>query len=159
MQQLEGFANPRCPRNVCKLKKALYVLKQTRKIWNQKLDEGLKRFELARSKFDTCVFVGFIGQGQRFQSTSFHHWIHFLEVGGSTEANTRSATGAIWSVREDHHLLWQQWHGSSEHLLGRSFVIFKEKKNKFGSTIFQHTFLLYTAIRFYLATVYVQNSL
>lgn len=56
MAQPEGFVNPGGPRRVCKLKKALYELKQASSVWNQKLDGELKRFGLARSKFDTCFY-------------------------------------------------------------------------------------------------------
>lgn len=49
-------ANDGTPR-VCKLKKAMYGLKQSGRQWNRELDKALKKFGLIRSKIDPCVYV------------------------------------------------------------------------------------------------------
>lgn len=41
---------------VCKLKKAIYGLKQSGREWNRKLDGALRLFGLVKSKADSCVY-------------------------------------------------------------------------------------------------------
>lgn len=41
---------------VCKLKKAIYGLKQSGREWNKKLDEKLKSFGMKRSRVDPCIY-------------------------------------------------------------------------------------------------------
>ena len=44
--QPEGFEDPDEPNKVCRLKKAIYGLKQSSRVWNEKLDEALRSFGL-----------------------------------------------------------------------------------------------------------------
>lgn len=53
--QPEGFNDGTA--NVCRLKKAMYGLKQSPRQWNKKLHEALLSFGLRRSKMDPCVYV------------------------------------------------------------------------------------------------------
>lgn len=41
---------------VCKLKKAIYGLKQAGRLWNLKLDKALANFGLKKSKLDPCIY-------------------------------------------------------------------------------------------------------
>lgn len=43
---------------VCKLRKAMYGLKQAGRVWNSKLDQTLKSFGLKCSKMDPCIYHG-----------------------------------------------------------------------------------------------------
>ncbi|KAL0882308.1 hypothetical protein ABMA27_000825 [Loxostege sticticalis] len=45
-------------KQVCKLNKSLYGLKQSPRCWNSKFDSVLKKFGLVNSKADQCVYVG-----------------------------------------------------------------------------------------------------
>ena len=48
---------------VCKLKKSLYGLKQSPRMWYQKFDTYVLSFGFVRSKFDHCVYFKFDGDG------------------------------------------------------------------------------------------------
>lgn len=50
----EGFEDG--SNRVCKLKRAMYDLKQASRQWNHKLEQALKSFGLTKSKVDPCVF-------------------------------------------------------------------------------------------------------
>lgn len=54
MMQPEGFANG--SDDVCKLNRAIYGLKQSGRVWNEKLTKMLKSFGLKKSSSDPCVF-------------------------------------------------------------------------------------------------------
>lgn len=41
---------------VCRLKKSIYGLKQSGRMWNQKLDTKLRSFGLKKSSCDPCVY-------------------------------------------------------------------------------------------------------
>lgn len=41
---------------ICKLRKAVYELKQESRCWNQKLDEVLTKLEFKKSTMDLCVY-------------------------------------------------------------------------------------------------------
>lgn len=53
-QQPEGFDDG--SGRVCKLKKAMYGLKQSGRQWNRCLDDALQSFGLIKSKIDMCVY-------------------------------------------------------------------------------------------------------
>ena len=53
MEQPEGFKQGTM---VCKLRKALYELKQAGRIWNTKFDKCLKEFGFKASDVDPCVY-------------------------------------------------------------------------------------------------------
>lgn len=54
MRQPKGFEDG--TNRVCKLKKSLYGLKQSSRVWNIRLNETLLKFGLKRSKIDPCVY-------------------------------------------------------------------------------------------------------
>lgn len=47
---------------VCRLRKAIYGLKQASRCWNLKLDHGLKEIGFRQSKMDPCVYIIYRGQ-------------------------------------------------------------------------------------------------
>ncbi|UYV60237.1 hypothetical protein LAZ67_1000515 [Cordylochernes scorpioides] len=57
MTQPENFESKKYPRRVCKLKKAIYGLKQAGKTWHAKLDSVLKEMGLEQMKTDNCVYI------------------------------------------------------------------------------------------------------
>ena len=54
--QPEGFEDCSQPQKVCRLIKAIYGLKQSSRVWNEKLDAALKSFGLKRCDYDPCVY-------------------------------------------------------------------------------------------------------
>lgn len=61
MKQPEGFAAKGKKELVCKLKKSLYGLKQSPRMWYQKFDTFIRRLGFTRSKVDHCVYFKLIG--------------------------------------------------------------------------------------------------
>ena len=61
MKHLEGFAVKGKKELVCKLKKSLYGLKQSPRMWYQKFDTFIQGLDFARSKADHCVYFKLIG--------------------------------------------------------------------------------------------------
>ncbi|UYV80249.1 hypothetical protein LAZ67_18002148 [Cordylochernes scorpioides] len=57
MTQPENFESKKYPRRVCKLKKAIYCLKQAGMTWHAKLDSVLKEMGLEQMKTDKCVYI------------------------------------------------------------------------------------------------------
>lgn len=55
MEQPESFTGD--PKKVCKLKRALYGLKQPNRVWNSQLDEALQEFGLTRWNEDSCLYL------------------------------------------------------------------------------------------------------
>ncbi|UYV72131.1 hypothetical protein LAZ67_9001917 [Cordylochernes scorpioides] len=55
--QPENFESKKYPRRVCKLKKAIYGLKQAGMTWHAKLDSVLKEMGLEQMKTDNCVYI------------------------------------------------------------------------------------------------------
>ena len=56
MKQPEGFVSEKFPRKVCKLKKSLYGLKQSARVWNKQIDEYLKKSGYIQSIADPCIY-------------------------------------------------------------------------------------------------------
>ena len=61
MKQPEGFAVKGKKELVCKLKKSLYGLKQSPRMWYQKFDTFIWGLGFIRSKADHCVYFKLIG--------------------------------------------------------------------------------------------------
>ena len=61
MKQPEGFVVKRMKDMVCKLKKSLYGLKQSPRMWYQKFDTCMLGLDFTRSKQDHCVYFKLIG--------------------------------------------------------------------------------------------------
>ena len=56
MRQPPGFIDPKHPNYVCKLKKSIYGLKQSPRIWNETLTKAVVAFGLIQSELDPCIF-------------------------------------------------------------------------------------------------------
>jgi hypothetical protein len=61
MKQPEGYAVKGKKELVCKLKKSLYGLKQSPRMWYQKFDTYMLGLGFTRSKEDHCVYSKLIG--------------------------------------------------------------------------------------------------
>lgn len=57
MEQPEGFIKKGCEKQVCKLKKAIYGLKQGPYTWNKKLDQTLQELKFKRSEVDRSLYI------------------------------------------------------------------------------------------------------
>lgn len=56
MYQPEGFVDPKSKDKVCLLKKAIYGLKQSSRIWNKKITNVLLNLGYKKSDYESCVF-------------------------------------------------------------------------------------------------------
>jgi hypothetical protein len=56
MEQPEGFVQNHSKKFVCKLKKSLYGLRQSRRKWYKKFDSFMVSQNYTRSKYDHCVY-------------------------------------------------------------------------------------------------------
>ena len=61
MKQPEGFMVKGKKELVCRLKKSLYGLKQSPRMWYQKFDTYIRGLGFTRSKEDHCVYFKLIG--------------------------------------------------------------------------------------------------
>ena len=61
MKQPEGFMVKGKKELVCRLKKSLYGLKQSPRMWYQKFDTYIRGLGFTRSKEDQCVYFKLIG--------------------------------------------------------------------------------------------------
>ncbi|UYV77314.1 hypothetical protein LAZ67_15000474 [Cordylochernes scorpioides] len=57
MTQPENFVSRKYPERVCRLKKAIYGLKQAGIVWHEKLDTELKNLGLKQLQSDNCVYI------------------------------------------------------------------------------------------------------
>ncbi|KAJ8725064.1 hypothetical protein PYW07_016022 [Mythimna separata] len=57
MEQPQSFVQEGSEGKVCKLKKAIYGLKQAARCWNQKIHEHIMKMGFSRSKYDQCVYT------------------------------------------------------------------------------------------------------
>ncbi|UYV66286.1 hypothetical protein LAZ67_4001208 [Cordylochernes scorpioides] len=57
MTQPENFVSRKYPEKVCRLKKAIYGLKQAGIVWHEKLDNELKNLGLKQLQSDNCVYI------------------------------------------------------------------------------------------------------
>jgi hypothetical protein len=56
MTQLEGFVDPKNARNVCRLRKSMYGLKQASRSWNLHFNEVIKLFGFSQNLEEPCVY-------------------------------------------------------------------------------------------------------
>ncbi|UYV63998.1 hypothetical protein LAZ67_2006285 [Cordylochernes scorpioides] len=57
MTQPENFVSRKYPERVCRLKKAIYGLKQAGIVWHERLDNELKYLGLKQIQSDNCVYI------------------------------------------------------------------------------------------------------
>lgn len=57
MEQPEAFIKKGTENKVCKLRKAIYGLKQAARCWNVKVDAWIIKYGFKRSKYDPCVYI------------------------------------------------------------------------------------------------------
>ena len=62
MEQPEGFVDEANPTHVCKLKKSLYGLKQSARLWNSTLTQHLLSDGYKKSSADECIFIKTAGK-------------------------------------------------------------------------------------------------
>jgi len=62
MKQLEGFTVKGKKDLVCKLKKSIYGLKQSPRMWYQNFNTYVQRIGFVRSKVDHCVYYKQVGE-------------------------------------------------------------------------------------------------
>ena len=62
MEQPEGFVDEANPTYVCKLKKSLYGLKQSARLWNSTLTQHLLSDGYKKSSADECIFIKTAGK-------------------------------------------------------------------------------------------------
>lgn len=63
MVQPKGFVQGN---KVCRLKKAIYGLKQASRQWNKKLDTSLKEIGILQSTLDPCIYYKIVGEKRTF---------------------------------------------------------------------------------------------
>ena len=56
MTQPEGFVDPKNPKQVCKLQRSIYRLKQASRSWNLRFDEVIKEFGFIKNEDEPCVY-------------------------------------------------------------------------------------------------------
>ncbi|KAL4383655.1 hypothetical protein GQ457_15G018400 [Hibiscus cannabinus] len=61
MTQPEGFVTPKNARNVCKLQRSIYGLKQASRSWNLRFNEAIQEFGFIRNEDEPCVYKKFSG--------------------------------------------------------------------------------------------------
>ena len=58
MEQPKGFVDDGQDTDmVCELRKSLYELKQSARLWNQKLDRYLRKIRYTQTNADHCIYV------------------------------------------------------------------------------------------------------
>ncbi|UYV76700.1 hypothetical protein LAZ67_14001823 [Cordylochernes scorpioides] len=57
VRQTENFVSRKYPERVCRLKKAIYGLKQAGIVWHERLDNELKYLGLKQIQSDNCVYI------------------------------------------------------------------------------------------------------
>lgn len=99
MEQLKGFEEEGKQRWICRLKKAIYGMTQAERIWNQTLDEAMRRFEFTWLKCEACIYywktdIGIVIAGI--------HMDNFLSIASTKAANDNFITQLkqTWMISE-----------------------------------------------------------
>ncbi|GJX25546.1 retrotransposon protein, putative, ty1-copia subclass [Tanacetum coccineum] len=66
MVQPEGFVDPKHPREVCKLQRSIYGLKQASRSWNKRFDEEIKKFGFDQNLDEPCLYQKASGSNVTF---------------------------------------------------------------------------------------------
>uniref|UniRef100_H3G5X4 Reverse transcriptase Ty1/copia-type domain-containing protein n=1 Tax=Phytophthora ramorum TaxID=164328 RepID=H3G5X4_PHYRM len=66
MAQPDGYVDEAHPDHVCKLKRSLYGLKQSPRMWNQTIDDFMLKLGFKKCESDHCVYLKRDGQDMIF---------------------------------------------------------------------------------------------
>uniref|UniRef100_H3GB73 Reverse transcriptase Ty1/copia-type domain-containing protein n=1 Tax=Phytophthora ramorum TaxID=164328 RepID=H3GB73_PHYRM len=66
MAQPDGYVNEDHPDHVCKLKRSLYGLKQSPRMWNQTIDDFMLKLGFKKCESDHCIYLKRDGQDMIF---------------------------------------------------------------------------------------------
>lgn len=118
MSQLEHYVVKGKSNLVCKLKKSLYGLKQSPKMWYQKFDTYVLSLGFVRSKSDHCVYFKF--DGDHFLVIALYvDDMLFIGKGKGLIAELKSQLSAKFDMKDL---------GAARHILGMEIV--RDRQNK-----------------------------
>lgn len=87
IEQPEGFAIPGKEKEVCKLKKCIYGLKQDSRMWNEHFSEFLRSHGFKASVADPCFFIRQRGN----EATYLIIWVDYGIIASNEPASIKRA--------------------------------------------------------------------